>query len=168
MSNYHNITTDDMKNGEGLRVVLWMSGCNHHCKGCHNKVTWDPNDGLPIDDSVFGEIIDKLGYDHISGLTLSGGDPFHPDNIETTRLLSVLKLSHNNKTLWIYTGYLWEDIIKDPKIRCILQWVDVIVDGEYMEELADVHYKWAGSTNQRVIDVQKSLKEGQVILYESN
>lgn len=165
---YHNITTDDMKNGEGLRVVLWMSGCEHHCKGCHNPITWDPDDGLPITDATFGEIIHELQKDYISGLTISGGDPFYPQNIETTKMLCVLKNVSTNKTIWIYTGYLWEDVIKNESIRHVLKWVDVIVDGPFMEELADPKYPWAGSTNQRVIDVQKSLEEGKVVLYETH
>lgn len=164
---YHNITTDDMKNGEGLRVVLWMAGCEHHCEGCHNPITWDPNDGLPITDETFSEILQELEKDHISGLTLSGGDPFYPGNIPTTKLLSVLKLSVSNKTLWIYTGYLWEDMIQNEELKSIMKYIDVIVDGPFIKDLADPKYPWAGSTNQRVIDVQKSLKEGKVVLYET-
>lgn len=164
--NYHNITTDDMKNGDGLRVVLWVAGCSHHCKNCHNPVTWDPNGGIPFTDDTFKELIDDLDHDYISGLTLSGGDPLYPDNLYVVSQVVRLKHAFPDKTIWIYTGYVWEDLIQDKKILDILKLTDVLVDGEYVEALKDPKYEWAGSTNQRVIDVQRSLAEGKVVLHE--
>lgn len=165
--NYHNITTDDMKNGDGLRVVLWVAGCDHYCKGCHNPETWNPNGGLPFTMEEYKEIINELDHDYISGLTISGGDPFYESNLSTISDIVRLKYDYPDKSIWIYTGYKWEDIISNTQIYDILKFTDVLVDGEFKQHLADVHYKWAGSTNQRVIDVQKSLKEGRIVLYDN-
>lgn len=172
--NYHNITTDDMNNGEGLRTVLWLTGCNHHCKGCQNPMTWDPNDGIKFDGEAEFELMENLKKEYISGLTLSGGDPLHPDNrTDVMWLLNRMRqrMDYKNipkKTVWLYTGYTWEEIKNlDSHAQCILNNIDVLVDGRFEEDLKDVNYPWAGSTNQRVIDVQKSLEKGEVVLYES-
>lgn len=172
--NYHNITTDDMNNGEGLRTVLWLAGCNHHCKGCQNPMTWDPNDGILFDGEAEFELMENLKKEYISGLTLSGGDPLHPDNrTDVMWLLNRMRqrMDYKNipkKTVWLYTGYTWEEIKNlDSHTQCILNNIDVLVDGRFEEDLKDVNYPWAGSTNQRVIDVQKSLEKGEVVLYES-
>lgn len=159
--NYHNITTDDMCNGDGLRVVLWVAGCEHHCANCQNPVTWNPSDGIKFDGDALDELVAELKKDYISGLTLSGGDPLHPDNRFVSLSLALMTKLFFNKTVWLYTGYLWEEI-KDLKG---IEYVDVVVDGEYIEELSDVQYHWAGSTNQRVIDVKKSLEIGEVVLW---
>lgn len=162
--NYHNITTDDMKNGDGLRVVLWVSGCEHHCSGCQNPFTWDPEDGVPFDDNAKNEIFTELKKDYISGITFSGGDPLHPDNFTSVvSLAEEIKNKYPDKTIWLYTGSVWEDY----KNHSFLKDIDVLVDGEFIPELADRNYPWAGSTNQRVINVQESLKKGCVILHAS-
>ena len=164
---YHDITTNDMKNGDGLRTVLWVSGCSHKCKNCHNRITWDPDDGLIFDKKVKDELFQKLKEDQISGITLSGGDPlFYKNRIEILSLVKEIRDIFPNKTIWLYTGYLYEDILEDEVMFEIIKYVDVLVDGEFKEELKDVNYHWAGSTNQRVIDVQKSLKKGSVIYHE--
>lgn len=159
--NYHNITTDDMLNGDGLRTVLWVAGCNHHCKNCQNPITWDAKGGIPFDFEAELELFNKLQKAYISGITFSGGDPLYPENRETIfHLAKYIKKYIPNKTVWLYTGYLWEEI-------CSLQgmkWIDILVDGRFDNCLADINYHWAGSTNQRVIDVQKSLDIGQVVL----
>ena len=161
--NYHNITTDDMRNGDGLRTVLWVAGCNHHCKGCQNPITWNQNGGIYFGYAAECELYEKLYKPYISGVTFSGGDPLLPENRVTIfHLAKYIKQYIPEKTVWIYTGYLWEEVKDLPGMR----WVDVLVDGEFKQELADVKYRWAGSTNQRVIDVQKSLTEGRVILKE--
>ena len=150
--NYHNITKDDMLNGDGLRVVLWVSGCAHGCKGCHNPITWDPNSGLLFDDAAKEEIFTELEKDYIAGLTLSGGDPLFPGNrnvIET--LVHEVKERYPNKTIWLYTGYSWEDISNLP----LIQYVDIVVDGKFVESLKDNKLHWRGSSNQRIIDVKK-------------
>ena len=159
--NYHNITTDDMRNGDGLRTVLWVAGCDHHCDGCQNPITWNPNGGIYFGYAAEQELFYHLYKKHISGVTFSGGDPLLPENRVTIfHLAKYIKQYIPEKTVWIYTGDLWEEVKDLPGMR----WVDVLVDGEFKQELADIKYHWAGSTNQRVIDVQKSLAEGRVIL----
>lgn len=162
--NYHNIEKDSMLNGDGLRVVLWLAGCEHHCKNCQNPITWDPDGGLYFCPDAYEEIFDELSKDYISGITFSGGDPLHLANRkEVMILVKVIKRNYPTKTIWLYTGYEWEQIHRLPGIENI----DVIVDGRFIEELADVTYPWAGSTNQRVIDVKKSLAAGCAIKYET-
>ena len=159
--NYHNITTDDMRNGEGLRVVLWVAGCEHHCPGCQNSVTWDPEDGLPYDRNAWAEIERELRKDYIAGLTFSGGDPLHPKNRQQVITIAEhIKKNFPEKNIWLYTGYLWEDIKDIPG----LDYIDVVVDGPFVHWLQDTAYHWAGSTNQRVIDVKKSLEAGSVVI----
>lgn len=167
---YHNITHDDMRNGDGLRVVLWVSGCSHQCEGCQNPITWNPDYGLKYDISATHEILNELEKDYISGLTISGGDPFHPNNIlEILALCRFVKDVTIDKTIWVYTGYTWEflhECLDFPE--SLWNYIDVLVDGEFEQDKADVNYPWAGSTNQRVIDVQESLKLGKVVLYASD
>lgn len=166
---YHQITTDDMNNGEGLRTVLWVAGCNHHCLKCQNPLTWDPNDGLLFDENAIHELERNLSKDYISGLTISGGDPFYLNNRkEIAELLFHIKSNYYNKSIWLYTGYTWEEIYADNSMKKSLPFIDVLIDGEFKFDLADINYHWAGSTNQRVIDVQKSLDEGRIILYENH
>lgn len=161
--NYHNITHDDMLNGDGLRVVLWVAGCSHHCKGCQNPVTWDPNDGLPFDEQAKEELFRELRKDYISGVTFSGGDPFYISNRRVILDLSKeIKETFPNKTIWAYTGYSWD------RVRYLkgIGYIDVLVDGPFLKDFADVNYHWAGSTNQRVIDVKKSIENGDCVLIE--
>ena len=164
---YHDITHDDMKNGDGLRVVLWLSGCDHACPGCQNPVTWDPNDGLLFDDAAKDEIYSALGMDYISGITFSGGDPlFETNREEVATLCQEIRKDFPDKTIWMYTGYSFEDIISQKDCRdTILRYIDVLVDGKYIESLREVTMHWAGSTNQRVIDVNKSLEQNLTVLY---
>lgn len=166
---YHNITKDDMNNGDGLRVVLWVAGCDHHCKGCQNPVTWNPEDGLEFGIRARKEIYKELSKKHISGITFSGGDPLFGTNKGTVFCLCKdIKEKFKKKTIWLYTGYTWEEILENKLMMQVIKYVDVLVDGKFREDLMDVNFPWAGSTNQRVIDVQKSLKEGKVILHECN
>ena len=145
---YHNILHDDMRNGEGLRVVLFVSGCEHHCKGCHNPQTWDFNSGLDFTGKEIAEIADQLSKDYISGITLSGGECLHPRNLsEITNLCKWIKRAFPTKTIWCYTGYTYEEVSDLD----VMNYIDVLVDGKFVEELASVDYMWAGSTNQRVI-----------------
>ena len=179
--NYHDIRTDDMLNGEGLRVVLFVSGCNHYCYNCQNPQTWDCNNGIPFTKDSINEILEKLNKDYISGLTLSGGDPLNENNIkEVLKLCKIVKDKYPDKTIWLYTGYKWEQLIlpiitddlsliRDNNVKMrleILQLCDVLVDGKYVESLNDINYAWAGSTNQRVIDVKKTLDNNNIpVLY---
>lgn len=159
---YHNITKDDMLNGDGLRVVLWVAGCVHCCKGCQNPVTWDPEGGLAFDDAAKQEIFDQLEKSYISGITFSGGDPLHPANISDVRALAKeIREKYPQKTIWLYTGSLWEEVCRHP----LMQYLDVLVDGEFELDKLDKQLHWKGSSNQRVIDVQKSLEQGEVVLH---
>lgn len=162
--NYHNITTEDMLNGDGLRVVLWVAGCEHHCPGCQNPETWDPEDGVPYDRNAWEEIVTELKKDYISGITFSGGDPLHTKNrAQVISIATKIKQDFPNKTIWLYTGYRWEEIMDIPGI----EYIDVIVDGRFVQSMADVSYPWAGSTNQRVIDVKESLESGCAIRHKT-
>ena len=159
---YHNITHDDMLNGDGLRVVLWVSGCDHKCEECHNPITWDANSGLEFSDRDKQELWDYLSKDYTAGVTFSGGDPFYPNNREAiTQLIVESKERYPHKTIWVYTGYLWDEV----KNMHAMRHIDVLVDGEYKKELRDNHMHWCGSTNQRVIDVPKSLDLDTVVLW---
>lgn len=159
---YHNITKDDMLNGDGLRVVLWVSGCSHCCKECHNPITWDPNGGVEFDEAARQEIFEELAKPYISGITLSGGDPLHGNNVyDVTALAGEIREKYPNKTIWLYTGALWESV-KDMKI---VSYLDVLVDGEFEYEKKDPNLHWKGSSNQKVIDVQESLAKNTVVLH---
>lgn len=179
--NYHNITHDDMLNGVGLRVVLWCSGCSHNCHNCQNPQAWDINSGIPFDKKAKEELFSELSKDYISGITFSGGDPLHENNLQTVLdLVNKISISFPQKTIWIYSGYTWKGVMnpvittdfnpdRDKIIKMrqeIVKQCDVFVDGRYIDELRDVSLHWRGSSNQRVIDVQKILKEGNVILFD--
>ena len=155
---YHNITHDDMLNGDGLRVVLWVAGCEHCCKGCQNPQTWDAEGGLAFDEAAKKEIFEQLDKSYISGLTFSGGDPLFPSNRRDVRAFAAeVREKYPDKTIWLYTGYDWEEIRKDP----VMEFVDVLVDGEFIEAKKDVNLLWKGSSNQRVIDVRETLKQDE-------
>lgn len=160
---YHDITKDDMRNGDGLRVVLWLSGCRHHCLGCQNPLTWDPEDGLLFDEAAKREVEAQLEKPYISGVTLSGGDPLFPGNAkEVTEYCRRLKERFLQKTIWIYTGEVWEDIRNWE----VMRYIDVLVDGRFEREKQDNKLHWRGSANQRVIAVQESLRCGQAVLHD--
>lgn len=177
--NYMMIRTDDMLNGDGLRVVLFCTACDHYCKNCHNQETWQASNGKHFDDEAKCKIFEELDKDYISGITLSGGDPLNKNNLDDIlALCKEVKNKYPNKTIWIYSGYEWNDIFYKPgylypqmidtdrlKRQEIISLCDVFVDGKFVEELADVKYPWAGSTNQRIIDVQKSLEQNKVVLW---
>ena len=160
---YHNITHDDMLNGEGLRVVLWVSGCTHKCDKCQNSMTWDINDGLEFDTKAIEEIMSELDKSYMSGLTLSGGDPLHPQNrVEVTALAKEIKEKYPQKTIWLYSGFTWEQISNLE----IMKYIDVLIAGKYVDELRDTNLHWKGSSNQRTINVQASLEKGEIVLYD--
>ena len=153
---YHNITKDDMLNGDGLRVVLWLAGCSHCCKGCQNPLTWDPEGGLPFDNAAKQEIFEQLNQSYISGITFSGGDPMHEANrLDVRNFMAEIKEKYPDKTIWMYTGDVWENIYQNP----VMQYVNVLVDGEFEIDKLDAKLLWKGSSNQRVIDVQASLHQ---------
>lgn len=160
--NYHNITKCDILNGEGVRVVLWVSGCSHHCKNCQNPITWNPNDGLPFDESAKQELFDALNSPDIDGITFSGGDPLFCSNREEVgKLICEIAQKFPQKTIWLYTGYCWDEIKNLPFIK----YVDVLIDGKFEEDKKDEKLLWKGSSNQKVIDVKKSIKTGNIVLH---
>lgn len=160
---YHNITTDDMLNGDGLRTVLWVAGCTHRCEGCHNPITWDIEGGIPFDEAAETELFEKLSVNYISGVTFSGGDPLHPHNRdEVTRLAKKIRAELPDKTIWLYTGFEWEDI----KELEIIPLMDVVVDGRFVKSLLDAKLHWKGSSNQRVIDVKETLRLDKIVLFD--
>lgn len=180
--NYLKIEHEDVCNGTGLRVVLWLSGCSHHCYNCQNPQTWDSNSGIPFDESAKQEIFNELSKDYISGITFSGGDPLHENNLdEVLKLVKEIRISFPEKTIWLYSGYNF-DLLNSkyneykytPFAANADEWltrweiisnVDILVDGEYIDEQKDLTLKFRGSKNQRVIDVQQTLKQGKVVLY---
>ena len=175
--NYHNITHIDQNNGDGLRVVLWVSGCSHHCYKCQNPQTWNPESGILFDEEARKEIFQELDQDYISGITFSGGDPLYEGNVkEVYNLIEDIRNKYPNKTIWLYSGYTWEDIFSGNILalenkdivqirRSIILNVDVFIDGEYIESERDITLQWRGSKNQRVIDVKETLKNGHIFLW---
>lgn len=213
--NYWKIDKEDVCNGEGLRVVLWLSGCSHKCKGCQNPQTWDANSGIPFDESAKEELFRELNKDYISGLTLTGGDPLFESNLDgvldlvtevnrryntaqyidrnTQKNHNILnananefRLSFPQKSIWLYSGYTFEEVIKystpyeDEGILDIeipdayRMWVReqiiskcmVLVDGRYIDSQRDITMAYRGSKNQRLIDIQQSLQKGEVVLWQ--
>lgn len=174
-----------MNNGDGLRVVLWLSGCSHHCYNCQNPQTWNPDNGIPFDESAKQEIFNELSKDYISGITFSGGDPLHENNLdEVLKLVQEIRISFPEKTIWLYTGFEWNQIMDikviQPIFSCkdlenkiqnvlkrqeIIKQCDVLVDGEYIDEQKNLSLKFRGSKNQRVIDVKQSLAQNKIVLY---
>ena len=196
--NYLKIDKEDVCNGEGLRVVLWLSGCSHKCKGCQNPQTWDVNSGIPFDKSAKEELFRELDKDYISGLTISGGDPLFEDNIYSIKEYDVLDLVNEmyeryeiteqskiyekpKKSIWIYSGYTWAQL-KDTlpsegetdrirlsilKRKILVKKCDVLIDGQYIESKRDISLPYRGSSNQRLIDIQKSLQKGEIVLWQT-
>lgn len=205
--NYLKIDKEDVCNGEGLRVVLWLSGCSHKCKGCQNPQTWDANSGIPFDESAKEELFRELDKDYISGLTLTGGDPLFEGNLNgvlelvtevnkrynTPQDRAYVKDKNNNilmsfpdkirllrhkKSIWLYTGYTWKEIRKSnmkdglrygewTKRAKIITECDVLVDGQYIEPQRDISLPYRGSSNQKLIDIQKSLQKGEIVLWQT-
>jgi anaerobic ribonucleoside-triphosphate reductase activating protein len=176
--NYHKIEKTSVANGTGIRVVLWVSGCSLHCKGCHNPETWDVCSGMPFDDKAKEELFEALDKSYIQGITLSGGHPLEGENVQTIYLLiKEIKEKFPNKDIWLYTGLTLEQIfpavvtddfdIKRFYRQMVTMMSDVVVDGKYVEELRDITLKWKGSSNQRVIDMGKTIREGKIILYNN-
>lgn len=149
--NYAKITKHDIANGEGVRVVLWVSGCDHHCKGCHNPETWNPQYGSEFNISTILEILDLLSNDYIKGLTLSGGDPLKKENVPYIYwLVKDVKNKYPNKDIWCWTGYTMNELDNRADVKELLKHIDYIVDGEFIESLKDISLHWRGSSNQRI------------------
>ena len=171
--NYAAIKNCDIANGPGVRVSLFVSGCTHHCKGCFNEVAWDFDYGQLFTQQTVESILAMLEPGHVKGITLLGGEPFEPQNQPAiVDLLRQIKTRYPEKTVWAFTGYLFDrDILPgklgDPEItREFISFVDVLVDGPFIEAKKDLMLRFRGSSNQRLIDVKKSLATGEVVLWE--
>lgn len=159
---YNQIREMDISNGPGVRVSIFMQGCHFHCKNCFNKETWDFEGGEEFTEDTIKRVLQLSNKEYIKGLSILGGEPMHPNNIEgTTKLAKAFKEEYPDKTIWAWSGYRFD---KDLKDKDVLKYIDVLVDGTYKEELHNPTLKWKGSSNQRVIDVQKSLGQGEIIL----
>ena len=162
---YNKIRKMDISNGPGIRVSIFMQGCTFNCKNCFNKETHDFNAGLEFDDNVIEKILDLSKSEHIKGLSILGGEPLHKKNIlGTTKLAKEFRSKYPNKTIWVWTGNLYEDI-KDYEI---FNYIDVLVDGRYVDELHDFTLDYRGSSNQRVIDILKSRESDDIVLYSKD
>lgn len=171
--NYGSIHLADCANGPGMRLSLFVSGCQHHCKGCFNQETWDFDYGAPYTPEIEEKIIATLSRSEYEGLTILGGEPLDPKNQLDVYLLVARVREYLDKSIWVYTGYIWEvlmmlggDSIHKGILGGILANIDILVDGPFVEEEKDITLKFRGSRNQRIIDVQQSLREGRVILAE--
>ena len=176
--NYEKIDKCSVSNGTGVRTVLWVSGCDIHCRNCQNPQTWDFNSGIPFTEDTMQEILYELTKPYIKGLTLSGGHPLDSHNLpEVYKIVKRVKMVFPDKDIWIYTGYTWEQIIEmdksyedyevnSPSPLDVAKLCDVLVDGAYIDELRDISLAFRGSSNQRIIDVKKTLEKGKVVLWQ--
>ena len=161
---YNLIRKMDISDGPGVRASIFMQGCEFHCKNCFNPETWNFEGGKEFTDDTIKEVLDICASPQIKGLSILGGEPMHPNNIEgTTKLAKAFKEKYPNKTIWAWSGFKFDEYLKDKDVA---KYLDVVVDGQYKDELHDFRLKWRGSSNQRVVDVQKSLKENKVVLFE--
>ena len=161
---YNKIRKMDISDGPGVRVSIFMQGCAFNCENCFNKETHDFNGGKEFDDSTIDRVLELCDKDHIEGLSILGGEPMHANNIEgTTKLAKAFKEKYPNKNLWMWSGFSYDKDLKDKEA---MKYVDVLVDGQYVDALSNPTLKWKGSSNQRVIDVKQSLKMNNVVLFD--
>lgn len=159
---YNQIREMDISNGPGVRVSIFMQGCHFHCKNCFNKETWDFEGGEAFTEDTIKRVLQLSNKEYIKGLSILGGEPMHPNNIEgTAKLAKAFKEEYPDKTIWVWSGYRFDEDLKDKEV---LNYIDVLVDGTYKDELHNPTLKWKGSSNQRVIDVSKSLMQKEIIL----
>ena len=160
--NYMKITKFDTANGVGIRDVLWVTGCEHHCPECHNPETWDCSVGKEFTDETLQEILNDMNCAFRKGITFSGGDPLHPNNRDTiAKIAQKIREEYPEKSIWCYTGYRYDDV----KNLDIMRYLDVLVDGRFIVAQKDITLKYCGSKNQRVIDVQKTRETGNIVLW---
>ena len=168
--NYAAIKNCDIANGPGVRVSLFVSGCTHHCPGCFNEVAWDFDYGVPFTEEVMDKIVDMMRPDYIQGLTLLGGEPFEPRNQQgIVQLLRKVKAQLPQKSIWAFSGYLFDKDITSGRLgdtREYLSYLDVLVDGPFVEAKKNLSLRFRGSENQRLIDVPASLESGKVVLWQ--
>lgn len=159
---YNKIRKMDISNGPGVRVSIFEQGCSFNCKNCFNPETHDFAGGKDFNQETINEVLKLCENDYIDGLSILGGEPMHPKNIEGTEALAkAFKEKYPNKSIWVWSGFTFDKDLKDKEV---LKYIDVLVDGQYVDELHNPQLKWKGSSNQRVIDVQQSLKSKQIIL----
>ncbi len=169
--NYGEIKKTDIANGPGVRVSLFVSGCTHRCKNCFNEVAWDFNYGRQFTRETADEIYDALSPEYISGLTVLGGEPFEPQNQRALLpFIREVRRRFPSKSIWVFSGYLYEELKSESRARCevtdeLLSLIDVLIDGEFMEDKKDITLKFRGSANQRIIDMSKTLSVGHVVSY---
>ena len=170
--NYGAIKKCDIANGVGVRTVLFVSGCTHHCKGCFQPETWNFDYGEKYTKETEDEIIESLRPDYVVGITLLGGEPFEPENQrELVKLLRRIKKELPQKTVWSFSGYTYEELTGDSRAVCevtneMLSMLDVLVDGEFVEAKRNISLRFRGSENQRLIDMNKTRKEGKIVLWD--
>lgn len=162
--NYAQIRKYDIANGPGVRTTIFLSGCTLNCKNCFNKEYQNFHFGKVFDDEAFNEIIDNLSDDNIRGLSVLGGEPF--DNLEGLKDFIPRLREKTDKDIWIYSGYTLEELLKKDGAKDVLEKIDVLVDGRFVEELKDLKLKFRGSSNQRIIDIKNTLKQGKILLME--
>lgn len=162
---YNKIRKMDISNGPGVRVSIFMQGCAFNCKNCFNQETHDFNGGNEFSDETINKVLELCNNDNIKGLSILGGEPLHPKNIEaTTKLAKEFKSKFSNKNLWVWTGFLFDEDLKDKEV---LNYIDILIDGRFVQEKHNPKLKWRGSSNQRVINVQESLKSKKIVLLEN-
>lgn len=161
---YNKIRKMDIADGPGVRASIFMQGCDFHCENCFNPETWDFSGGKEFTDETIKEVLEVCGKDYIEGLSILGGEPMHPKNIEgTTKLAKAFKEKYPNKNIWVWSGFTFEKYLKDKEV---LKYIDVLVDGQFVQDLHDPRLKWRGSSNQRVIDIPETLKKNSIVLKE--
>ena len=159
---YNLIRKMDVANGPGVRISIFMQGCPFHCKNCFNEETWDFKKGKEFTDETINRVLEVADKDYVQGLSILGGEPLHPTNIEgTIKLAKAFKEKYKDKDIWIWSGYLYDDVVN----KDIFNYIDVLVDGRYEDDLHDFRLKYRGSSNQRVIDIKKTLKQNKIVLY---
>lgn len=173
--NYAEIKNVDIANGPGVRISLFVSGCPHHCKGCFNEVTWDFTYGKPYTQETINHILELLKPDYIKGITFLGGEPMAPSNQESVlNTMRQIKEHYTNKDIWLYTGYLLDTDIMGkmvdtlPHTSEILSYIDVLVDGPFIEEQKNLNLQFKGSENQRIINMKKTLSSGSIVLWSED
>ena len=162
---YNLVRKMDIADGPGVRVSIFLQGCEFHCYNCFNPETWDFEGGDELTDEVIDRVIELCGEEYVQGLSILGGEPMHPKNIAgTTKIAKAFKTVYPNKNLWVWSGFTFEVLQKRKDAQEVLTLIDTLVDGQYKDELHDFRLEWRGSSNQRVIDVQKTLKKGEIVL----
>ena len=162
---YNLVRKMDIADGPGVRVSIFLQGCEFHCYNCFNPETWDFEGGDELTDEVIDRVIELCSEEYVQGLSILGGEPMHPKNIAgTTKIAKAFKAVYPNKNLWVWSGFTFEVLQKRKDAQEVLTLIDTLVDGQYKDELHDFRLEWRGSSNQRVIDVQKTLKKGEIVL----